>query len=294
MDAVGAMLPSAQPVEVGTLPSFSAVDPVSSYIVSPVSPYPTMVDPFKRRTALREYFRGLRGGENKENERGSEGDLKSPSSSLPKQKTLGLCRRHPTIAVSGEGGLRDKRKFNAPRQTPEKRQRPVESDFGTELPRRLDVGNHMSFEDISEDDVRQSLQFASRERVELGSQVQIRDEAEIRRPQMVYARAKDVSPSVNRQAQDSQSLSFKPQTPNIRKPLTPVNMNRQQASQVHSSPMPFKPSFSGGMEREGGVSSESLFQLASGKRYQPSAAAKARAALLFESDAEFADLLGFE
>jgi len=282
-DAGGSMLPAPQPVEVGALPSFP-VDPVASYVAPPVSPYPTVVDPFKRRTALREYFRGLR-GENKENERGNEGDGKSPSTSLPKQKTLGLCRRHvvPTaIAVSGEGMLRDKRKFNAPRQTPEKRQRPAESDLGAELPRRLDVVYQMVAEDESEADGSQLLpQFGSREHVELEGQVPVRDEAGIRRLNSVYARAKDVTSSINRQAQESQSLSFKPQTPTMRKPLTPVNINRQ-ASQVHTPPMPLKPNFSGGVEHEDNGSSESLFQLASGKRYQPSAAAKARAASLFE------------
>lgn len=295
-------------VEVGgTLP---VVEPVASYIAPPVSPYPTIVDPFKRRTALREYFRGLR-GENKENER-AEGDVKSPLTSVPKQKTLGLCRRHlvPTTtiaAVAGDGMLRDKRKFNAPRQTPEKRQRPVESDLA-EVPRRLDVVNQLVVEEDASGDVSQPLvQFASRELVELEpamGQVPFRNEAEIRRPQMVFATARDVSSSINRQSQDSQFLSFKrqlqePKSPAIRKPLAPVNMNRQ-AIHVHSSPMPLKPNFSGGMEQregmecEGSVASESLFQLASGKRYQPSAAAKARAASLFESDAELADLLGFE
>jgi hypothetical protein len=247
------------------------VDPVAS-----VSPYPTIVDPFKRRSAVREYFQGLR-GDNKENER-MDADSKSPSG-LPKQKTLGLCRRHTLPAVASTG---DKRKFNAPRQTPEKRQRP----------------------DAAEDAV--VSQFPSREEhVDLEPAVS-RDEA--RRPQLMYARAKGATSSFNHQAsQDSQSFTFKQQEPktptirqqepkisSIRKPLTPVNMNRQ-TSQVHSPPMPLKLNFSAGMEQEGSGPGESLFQLASGKRFQPSAAAKARAAALLELDeAELAGLLDFD
>lgn len=253
--------------------SMERVDPVASVSVSP---YPTIVDPFKRRSAVREYFQGLR-GDNKENER-MDADSKSPPS-LPKQKTLGLCRRHTLPAVS----TGDKRKFNAPRQTPEKRQRPLESD-------------------AAEDAV--VSQCSSREHhVDLEPTVS-RDE--VRRPQLMYARAKGAT-SFNHQAQDSQSFSFKQQEPktptirqqepkisSIRKPLTPVNMNRQ-TSQVHSSPMPLKLNFSAGTEQEGSGSGESLFQLASGKRFQPSAAAKARATALFEMDeAELAGLLDFD
>lgn len=236
------------------------VEPVAS-----VSPYPTIVDPFKRRTAVREYFQGLR-GDNKENER-MDADSKSPSG-LPKQKTLGLCRRHTLPAVASTG---DKRKFNAPRQTPEKRQRP----------------------DAAEDAV--VSQFPSREEpVDLEPAVS-RDE--VRRPQLMHARPKAATTSFNFPAQDSQSFSFKHQEPkisSIRKPLTPVNMNRQ-TSQVHSPPKPLKLNFSAGTEQEGSGPGESLFQLASGKQFQPSAAAKARAAALLELDeAELAGLLDFD
>lgn len=308
-----------------TSPSpFSAQQPVEVAAVvvdhaAPVSPYPAIVDPFKRRGALREYFRGLR-GENKENEGvdmdgDGNGKLSLSSSSspgLPKQKTLGLCRRHvvpSAVAGAGAGGQRDKRKFNAPRQTPEKRQKPDESEGspGADVPRRLDVGNEMSgSEDVSYSVVQLA---ASREHVELetsmmGQGTGSREEdGLIRRSEMVLTGAKEVSASINRQVHDSPSFSFKreaqepPKTPTMRKPLMPLHSNRQ-AIHVHASPvshLPMQPNFSGGMEREcSSGSSESLFQLASGKKYQPSAAAKARAALMFESDAEPADLPDFE
>ena len=276
-----------------------------------VRPYPAVVDPFKRRVALREYVRQLR-GDNKENERVKECE-KSPVSGLPKVKTLGLCRRHvgaSPVAVSAgsEGMLRDKRKFNAPRQTPEKRQRPDEASAspGTASPR---VESRMVVDDGSEDAsgaMRQPVfQFASRENVQLEPSMgegAVGDEAGGRWSQ---CGGKDsfTSPSRQTRLPDAYTAPFKwqgqePKTPTIRKPLAPVNIPvNRQAGEFYSSPMDqqsLKPNFSGSLERNGSTSSGSLFQTASGKPFQASAAAKARAALLFESDAELAEFFALE
>jgi hypothetical protein len=325
-DAEGGMRRDEEFSEVGVLPvGVDRADRVAPCDGAAVRPYPTVVDPFKRRVALREYVRQLR-GDNKENERGKECEVseKSPvSSSVPKQKTLGLCRRHvggaTAVAVSGgqgEGMLRDKRKFNAPRQTPEKRQRPDEVNVsaGTELPR---LQNRMVVEDGSEDvrgGMRQPVfQFASREHEQLEPamrQVTGGDEADVvAGARWSQSGVKDSSPSPARspsrqtQLPDSYSLPFKwqapePKTPTLRKPLAPVNIPvNGQTVELHPSPMdqlPSNPNFSGRLERNGSVPSGSLFQTASGKPFHASAASKARAALLFESDAELADFFALE
>jgi hypothetical protein len=309
-DAEGGMRRDEEFSEVGVLPvGVDRADRVAPCDGAAVRPYPTVVDPFKRRVALREYVRQLR-GDNKENERGKECEVseKSPvSSSVPKQKTLGLCRRHvggaTAVAVSGgqgEGMLRDKRKFNAPRQTPEKRQRPDEVNVsaGTELPR---LQNRMVVEDGSEDvrgGMRQPVfQFASREHEQL--EPAMRQVTGVKDSSPSPAR----SPSRQTQLPDSYSLPFKwqapePKTPTLRKPLAPVNIPvNGQTVELHPSPMdqlPSNPNFSGRLERNGSVPSGSLFQTASGKPFHASAASKARAALLFESDAELADFFALE
>lgn len=312
-----AMSAHNEAIEVGVQERYSMGVDLLSCDGAPMqgSPHPPIDDPFKRRVALREYVRQLR-GDNKENERGKECETeKEKGSCLPKQKTLGLCRRHVgamAVAVSrgqGDGMVRGKRKFNAPRQTPEKRQRPDQPSlsFGTELPR---LDNQMVVEDGSEDargGMRQPLfQFASMENVELepskgadGSDVV----AEARWSQLGGKDGLSPSPSRQTQLPDSYTLPFKWQAPElkaspIRKPLAPVNIPvNRQAIELHSSSMdqvPLRPNFSANLERNGSVSSGSLFQTASGKPFQASAAAKARAALLFESDAELAEFFGLE
>ncbi|KAG0562384.1 hypothetical protein KC19_9G141900 [Ceratodon purpureus] len=287
------------------------------------SPYPAVVDPFKRRVALREYVKQLR-GDNKENERGKDSEVseKSPVSGGVVKKTLGLCRRHvggvAAVAVSREGMLRDKRKFNAPRQTPEKRQRPDQVDVspGTELSR---MESRMVVEEGGEEmsgGMRQPVfSFASREHVQLelspgqvsggdgGDGVAGARWSPYGGRDSFLSPAPSPAPSPSRQAQlpESYTLPFKwqapePKTPTIRKPLAPVNIpvNRQTVD-LHPSPMDQpRPNFSGSLERNSSGSGGSLFQTASGKPFQASAAAKARAALLFESDAELADFFAME
>lgn len=259
----------AQPVKISAHPSFPvAVDPV---YVAPARPYPVIVNPFKPRVALREYVRRL-SGENKENDIGKE-QMDSPSG-LPKTKTLGLRRRHsgpPSSVVLGaqsEGVARDKRKFNAPRQTPVKRQR----------------------EETNEDvngDACQSLPFASVKPMEveqsLGSSPSNRQPAESLTPSFKRHSQESFSP-INRRPLAPLNFSTNRQVTELHTPITKPQSTERFMPPIHQ--IPSKPQFSGGPECGGSALNDNLFQLASGKRFQASAASKARAAALFESEVE--------
>jgi hypothetical protein len=200
------------------------------------------------------------------------------------------------VVVTGDGMMRDKRKFNAPRQTPEKRQRPDQESPGTEGPRiesRVDASEEMV--------MRQPVfSFASRENVQLESgggdggalwsQVGGKDGFASPMP----------SPSRQAQLPEAYTVPFKwqapePKTPSVRKPLAPVNIPaNRQIVELHPSPIDQVPSRPNSSGSNGPASSGSLFQTASGKPFQASAAAKARAALLFESDAELAEFFSMD